>query len=389
MTTDSKKTVSIISNNLSGGGALACLSLSRALQPFYEVQLIGAQFDSEPWSGLKSIEFDYTALRAEPVIPAFLRTMADIRSRITGDLVIAHQHRLASFGIALMHKAIAGKPCAIYIDDDDVGLTMPGRSNPIFSRLRSANGDISTRLMYRLRGRADAVFCGSNYFSEQLGGITVPLGRDRTLYDPASINRREVRQSLDLPIDQTIVAFTGNPRPHVGIEDLVRALELVAPGKCLLVVAPPGNLSDFARKLFDESSAQIKVLPQLPSYKVPRLLAASDIVVIPQRSASFSLGQVPARLVEAMAMAKPIIGTKVGSIPALLESAGIVVDEGSPSKIAEAITWMQLHREEALTLGEQARRIFLEKLTLEAMAERLLPKLESLLARPVRKPIFR
>jgi len=381
-----KKCVTIISGNLAGGGVLACAGLGRALQSHYSVQLIGSLFGAAPWSGLQDLDYEVDILPGGQ-FPAYTRTIKKILGRIKGDIVIAHQLRLPSFGIGLMNRVRKRIPCALYIDDDDLALTRPGRSNRLRDRLRTPNGDLYTRLVYRYRQRADAIFCGSEYFSSRFAGITVPFGRDASLYDPQDFDREALREKLGFGPSQTIVGFIGNPRPHVGFEDLVAALEIINDEHCRLLVVPVGKASDFANDLFRKMSVPVQVLEDRLNSDIPSLLSVSDIVVVPQRSGDVSLGQLPARLVEGMAMAKPIVTTKIADIPDLLGDAGIYVPDRDPSAIAAAIQHIRDHPDEAASMGKRARRIFLKKLSLEAMAEKLLPELDMLLKRAPGKRI--
>ncbi len=375
-----KKCVTIISNNLSGGGALACVSLGRALQSHFDIQLIGSCFGASPWPGLRDVDFEVDIL-AGPRLPSYLAVFNRGRRKIRGDVVIAHQLRLPSFGLALARRAINGTPFAVYIDDDDLALTIGGRNKRLRDRLRTPSGDLYTRLIYRLRGRADATLCGSDHFSRRFNGTTVPVGRDASLYHPDAVDRAAIRDEFGLSQSATVIGFMGNPRPHVGIEDLVEAVDMLAGEDVVLLVVPPGKLNDFGSSLFAHRKTTVKVLEEQPSAAVPALLGASDVVVVPQRSGQVSMGQLPARLVEAMAMAKPVIATRVGEIPTMLGDCGLYVDDRAPEQIAAAIRRIKANPEEFTAVGRRAREIFLERLSLDAMTERLKPVIDSLLTR--------
>jgi len=232
-----------------------------------------------------------------------------------------------------------------------------------------------------MRKAASVVFCGSDYYSRVFNGITVPLGREPAVYDPNSYDRNSIRTKLGILPDEQVIGFLGEPRTHVGIEDLVRALELLKGSsyRFVLLVAPPGSASNEAKLLFDACDADIRLLENQPSSLVPELLAATDIVVIPQRCSSISDGQLPARLVEAMAMAKAIITTRIADIPQLLNGGGIFVDDRSPQDIADSLIHIANNPLEASAAGATARKMFLKYLTIDAMSEKLIPAIESVL----------
>jgi glycosyltransferase involved in cell wall biosynthesis len=70
------------------------------------------------------------------------------------------------------------------------------------------------------------------------------------------------------------------------------------------------------------------------------VVAAADVVVIPQRDTPVARAQFPMKLTNAMAMAKPILSTRVGDIPHILEHAGYLVSPEAPDEIAKAIAWI-------------------------------------------------
>ena len=97
------------------------------------------------------------------------------------------------------------------------------------------------------------------------------------------------------------------------------------------------------------------VLPKIYFDKPPEYLSAADILVIPQRLTSDSVGQMPAKLYDAMAMAKPIIATRISDIPEVLDNCGYLIDPMEPTELADAIKYILNHPEEALNKGKAAR----------------------------------
>jgi hypothetical protein len=79
-------------------------------------------------------------------------------------------------------------------------------------------------------------------------------------------------------------------------------------------------------------------------------------VVIPQQMMAGSVGQLPAKLIDAMASGRPVVSTAVGDIPRwLAEGAGVVVPPGNVPALAQAIQSLLDKPEEAATLGQRAR----------------------------------
>jgi glycosyltransferase involved in cell wall biosynthesis len=86
---------------------------------------------------------------------------------------------------------------------------------------------------------------------------------------------------------------------------------------------------------------------------VPALLAGMDIVALP--SLNEGMGRV---LVMAMALGKPVVATRVGGVPELLQegAAGTLVPPGDPGALGEAVRELLRDPTRATALGEAGRR---------------------------------
>jgi len=85
---------------------------------------------------------------------------------------------------------------------------------------------------------------------------------------------------------------------------------------------------------------------------IPGVLRAHDAFVLSSRSEAF-----PNAVLEAMATALPIVATRVGGVPELIEHgrSGLLVAPGSPADLAAAIVDLALRPTFARALGQRAR----------------------------------
>jgi glycosyltransferase involved in cell wall biosynthesis len=123
------------------------------------------------------------------------------------------------------------------------------------------------------------------------------------------------------------------------------------------------------------------LVPAQPRDRVPAYLAASDLIVLPQKDVPESRGQMPAKLTEAMAMGKPIIATALSDIPRYLEGCGWVVPPDDVDALAARIGWVASHLGEARAHGARARERFLRDFTYDAMLRIMEPEINRALAR--------
>src|SRR5204863_8286677 len=114
-----------------------------------------------------------------------------------------------------------------------------------------------------------------------------------------------------------------------------------------------------------------------------RALRAMDIFVLPSRSEACSNV-----LVEAMASGLPLVATRVGGNPALVddEVTGLLVPPGDPAALAKAIIRLVEDPVLADRLGRAAREVVCARFGLDRMLARFQALYERALDRPARDP---
>jgi glycosyltransferase involved in cell wall biosynthesis len=207
--------------------------------------------------------------------------------------------------------------------------------------------------------------------------VIVPHGRDTDLLDPERFDRDALRRGLGLE-NRKVIAYIGTPRRHKGVDDLIEAVSMIRNKDAMLLFV---GITDRSRELCALAEQKLGrerflALGEQPMARIGDFLAASDIVVIPQKESFGSIGQTPAKIFDAMAMAKPVLSTAVSDIPQVLEGCGIVTEPGNVKMMADKIDFLLENKEQALTLGKKARERCIEKYSWNAMDQRLFPLFE-------------
>jgi glycosyltransferase involved in cell wall biosynthesis len=112
---------------------------------------------------------------------------------------------------------------------------------------------------------------------------------------------------------------------------------------------------------------------------IPALLSAADGFVL-----SSAWEGMPNVVMEALAAAVPVVATRVGGVPELVEpgKSGFVAPPGDPAALSEAMrTLMKLPREQLREMGQHGRRHIAANYSMSAMAQRWISLFESLLKR--------
>ena len=123
----------------------------------------------------------------------------------------------------------------------------------------------------------------------------------------------------------------------------------------------------------------LKVLGQQPFNEIPKFLAASDIVTIFQAASKASLGQLPAKVFDAMSMAKPVIASRVSDLPNVLKDCGVIVTPGDIDELVRKMALLLDNPELAKELGKKARDKCIQEYSYDAMAPKLHELVEEVL----------
>jgi glycosyltransferase involved in cell wall biosynthesis len=138
-------------------------------------------------------------------------------------------------------------------------------------------------------------------------------------------------------VGERIILFTARRLVEKnGLEYLISAMpDIVAQYDAELVIAGDGPHKQHLQKLVARHNLQndVSFIGAVPHSKLPQLISASDIVVIPSLMEASSLF-----LIESMACKRPVIATNVGGIPEILnEGCGVLVSPRDTLALSQAI----------------------------------------------------
>jgi glycosyltransferase involved in cell wall biosynthesis len=199
-------------------------------------------------------------------------------------------------------------------------------------------------------------------------------GVDPSRWDPARADGARVRQELGVPPQAPLLALVGQITPWKGQRDALCALPTVRaryPTAVLLVAGSPkftgptvraDNLA-YAAELRRTAAALgldggVRFLGERDD--VPDLLAAADLLVLPSWAEPF--GRV---LIEAMAMARPVVATRAGGVPEVVEhgASGLLVPPRAPAALAAAILALLDDPARARAMGARGRAVVTARFT--------------------------
>ena len=185
-----------------------------------------------------------------------------------------------------------------------------------------------------LARRSSAIICISRYVERRLISRGLDRERLRVIYNGVD---------LDPPSgeEDDFVLYVGRLVPTKGLDVLARAMRKVS---SRLVVCGDGPLSKMLEKV-----PGVEVLGRVDRSRKAELMRRCKFLVLPSRMESFGLV-----LLEAMAVGKPVVASRVGGIPEVVGEGGILVEPESPDALAEAMNLLISNARLRRRLGSRA-----------------------------------
>jgi glycosyltransferase involved in cell wall biosynthesis len=165
--------------------------------------------------------------------------------------------------------------------------------------------------------------------------ITIHSGLELGSLQPSD-TKNDVAKEFNIDKSDKLIGTVARLVPIKGHEFLVKAAPLVLqhyPDTTFLLIGD-GPLRKKLENLAQQLNFFDKIVFSGMREDIPRLLNAIDIFVLP--SLNEGMGRV---LIEAMVLAKPIVATRVGGVPDVVEdgSSGLLVPPADPDALADAI----------------------------------------------------
>ena len=184
------------------------------------------------------------------------------------------------------------------------------------------------------------------------------------------VPRAEARANLGLPALDPLLGSVGRLSREKGHAFLLRALPAISAAfpRAGCVLAGDGP----SRRDLEEEAQRLGMADRVVFLghrgDVPVILSALDLFVQPSLYEGFGMS-----LLEAMAARLPIVATRVGGIPEVVDDqeAGLLVPPADPGALARAVIALLSDRGRARRLGESAARLVSERHSIASVAARV------------------
>lgn len=187
-----------------------------------------------------------------------------------------------------------------------------------------------------------------DYYGIKLNNIPiVPNPIDTSFFKCAPLSQEE-----------NTVLYAGRLEFRKGVHVLIRAIPRIlekAPQTKFVLIGNDCGMKDYLLRKIQEFEIEksVMILGQLPREQLVEWYQRSSVCVVPSLCENH-----PYVVLEAMACGRPVIATRVGGIPEIVqhEQNGLLVEAGSVSGLAEAILRLSSDGNMRDTLGANARK---------------------------------
>jgi glycosyltransferase involved in cell wall biosynthesis len=180
------------------------------------------------------------------------------------------------------------------------------------------------------------------------------------------------RVKLGIDDDRFLLTFAGLHGIAQGLPSILDTAEQID-GEAAFAFVGDGPVKDaLVAEAKERGLSNVHFLPQVPLEATPEILGASDALLVPlSKHPTFSTF-VPSKMMDFMAMGKPVVLAAAGEAARILTlaGAGVVVPPEDPESLANAVRWLRDNPEEASEMGRRGREFARSRLR-GAQAERL------------------
>jgi glycosyltransferase involved in cell wall biosynthesis len=336
------------SRDLNQNLSLLCLERPGTLAPQVEAMGIPLACVDKP----PGLRWDTTA-RVREVLRRFRPT-------------VVHTHQMT----ALLYAGLAAQRERIPVVHTEHNNVASHRSRSWVRRLR-------TELLWRYAGRYADRFCGvSRDIIETAGAygtirrrklIHVPNGIDTTAFVAVEAERPAVRAALGIAPDAPVIGTVGRLAEVKQQGVLIRAFTQIIPSfpTARLVLVGDGPLRSELEELAVSLGLGGVILFAGYQPNPERYLAAMDVFVLPSRAEAM-----PLVIPEAWAAGRPVVASRVGGIPALVEDGktGLLVEPGDVGGLAARLRQLLADPRRAQELSRAGRALALARYDVTTMA---------------------
>ena len=369
----------LISSTLSSNPFIRVYPFGRILSERFDTKIIGPVNSNGIYEPLRNEKWNLQPVKEKKFFPFYLKTFYDLCKNVNSDVVHVFKPKVYSFGVGLILKLLKNKKVILDIDDWESQYVLDNyfSYNPVdimkFCLVDAYMPEsyFSKKILEKLRNYSDRIIVDALVLQKMFGGTYIPSGADTDLFNPEKYKSKIVRDKFNLEKDDILISFTGTPRKHKGILELIQAVDEARKinGNIKLMIVGASKDNPFANELRKKEG--IIVENYQPHSEIPKYISAADIIAIPLKNNPSAMKQMPYKIFEMMSMAKPIIATGVADIPVALDKCGKVIEPNNVLQLKEAILEYVDNKKLRISDGKKAREKCIKEYSFKVVRKRI------------------
>jgi len=269
---------------------------------------------------------------------------------------IVHSHTSKAGFLGRLAAKLSGVPISIYTPHGHVffGYFSPLKTK-IFILLEKLASPLTDKITALTNGEKE------DYLSHKIAGerrlVVICSGVDLNKFkELPSDEKLKIKKELGIPESSLLVGTVGRLVPVKGPEFLIEASKIILTKypDSYFIFAGDGPLRQSLEMKARRMGVRENIIFLGWRDDVPRIISILDVFVLP--SLNEGMGRV---LVEAMALRKPIVASRVGGIPDLVAHGknGFLVPPQDPRELAKFIQLLLEDREKREEMGSAGQKI--------------------------------
>lgn len=225
----------------------------------------------------------------------------------------------------------------------------------------SVNKNFLSKLKYNSK-KIDKIICISEFIKKVLIKDGINADKLITVRSGVDINKfndielpKNFREKLCVRSDEVLLGSVAAFAGHKDIPNLIRAFKIVSEklNNVKLCLVGDGKLNDTIKQLIDELGLSDKVILTGYQQNVGEYLKSFDIFVLSSKKEGLGTS-----IIDALAVGLPVVATRAGGIPELIEhnSNGVLVDIKNSSLLAKAVIELVSDKNKMAELGNNAKQ---------------------------------
>ncbi len=213
-----------------------------------------------------------------------------------------------------------------------------------------------------------------------LAAENVPLSRVRVV--PYALDLQRFRPGnpaatwvtrTGIRLNDFVILFVGRLVWEKGIFDLLNAVRMMNSENLRVIFVGDGperqSLKQYANLLNLESV--ISIASAVPYSEIEKVYQLADVLALPSIPTRGVREQFGLVLIEAMACGKPVVASRCGSMPGIIQDAGLLTNPGDANSLAQALNQLRHSPDMRQRLGQRGRAVAEQNYDRNKVAEQI------------------